>query len=185
MKIPETREEAIAFWNDCTWHYDDDPIDIPNVRHLRAHWLVAWELVNPWEATKTAPFDSDLATDNYPMPRFIQDLAVPMFNIIRGLPEDRQKAILGNHWTCAEDSKKDEPHEYPQSTLELALDGFLWNIQINQPTQGGGKDNALMLFMEVAHNVWLETNQPMPNTKESYSTAWLPSINQSKDEVKR
>ena len=43
-----------------------------------------------------------------------------------------------------------------------------------------------MLFMEVAHNVWLETNQPMPNTKESdFNCMVALEINQSKDEVKK
>lgn len=102
---------------------------------------------------------------NDEMPRFIEDMCEPLFDIIRGLHLDQKIEVLGNHWQCALDYKSDEPEEYAHlTTTDLALEGFLWNIQINQPEMGAGADNALMLFMEVAHMVWRVAPLSMPNT---------------------
>tara|TARA_R100001463_G_scaffold22837_1_gene54821 strand:+ start:195 stop:590 length:396 start_codon:yes stop_codon:yes gene_type:complete len=98
-------------------------------------------------------------------PRFIEDMCKPLFEIIRGLHLDQKQEVLGNYWNCALDCKSDEPEEYEDiTTTDLALESFVWNIQINQPREGASADNALRLFMEVAHAVWRIAPLSMPNT---------------------
>lgn len=99
------------------------------------------------------------------MPRFIEDMCKPLFEIIRGLHLDQRQEVLGLYWDCALAYKSDEPEEYEDiTTTDLALESFVWNICINQPTAGGGADNALRLFMELAHMVWRVAPLSMPNT---------------------
>ncbi len=92
---------------------------------------------------------------NDEMPRFMTDMCEPLFEIIRGLHMDQRREVLGQYWQVALDYKDDEPHEYFGWTLtELALETFVWNIQINQPEMGAEPHNALGLFMEVAQKAW-------------------------------
>lgn len=115
-------------------------------------------------SSELAPFSE---VNGETMPRFLEDMIEPLFDLIRNLPEEEQIEILGNHWDCALDAKADDPEFYSQATVELAMDGMLWNILINQPQiEDVAKDNVLMLFMEVAHMVWSIHPQPMPNTKD-------------------
>lgn len=89
------------------------------------------------------------------MPGFVADMCKPLFEIIRGLHMDQRIEVLGQYWRVALDYKDDEPEEYAHiTTTELALDAFIWNINVNQPSEGAGQDNALGLFMEVAHRAW-------------------------------
>ncbi len=118
---------------------------------------------------KDQPFHKDETP-----PRFIEDMCKPLFEIIRGLHLDQKKKVLGNYWNCALDCKNDEPEEYADmTTTDLALESFVWNIQINQPTENGASNNALLLFMEVAFAVWKIAPLSMPNTLESYSHIWV------------
>tara|TARA_R110001592_G_scaffold16685_6_gene70915 strand:+ start:1092 stop:1424 length:333 start_codon:yes stop_codon:yes gene_type:complete len=100
------------------------------------------------------------------MPRFIKDMCEPLFGIIRGLHLDQKKLVLGAYWQTATHMKTDEPHEYFGWTkTDLALESFLWNICINQRSEGAPENNSLMLFMEVAHQVWRIAPLDMPNTQ--------------------
>ena len=89
------------------------------------------------------------------MPRFIKDMCEPLFGIIRGLHLDQKKLVLGAYWQTA-------TH---MTTTDLALESFLWNICINQRSEGAPENNSLMLFMEVAHQVWRIAPLDMPNTQ--------------------
>ena len=100
------------------------------------------------------------------MPRFIDDMCKPLFDIIRGLHLDQKKTVLGLYWQSALDSKEDEPYNYDDiTTTDLALEAFVWNICINQPSEGAEPTASLMLFMEVAHQVWRIAPLAMPNTQ--------------------
>ena len=89
------------------------------------------------------------------MPRFVTDMCKPLFDLIRGLHLDQKIEVLGQYWQVALDYKKDEPEEYGHlTTTDLALEAFIWNIQVNQPTMGAEPSNALGLFMEVAQKAW-------------------------------
>tara|TARA_R110002153_G_scaffold3864_6_gene18483 strand:- start:4942 stop:5280 length:339 start_codon:yes stop_codon:yes gene_type:complete len=100
------------------------------------------------------------------MPRFIKDMCEPLFDIIRGLHLDQKKLVLGAYWQSADDMIDDEPEEYEgMTTTDLALESFLWNICINQRSEGAPENNSLKLFMEVAHQVWRIAPLDMPNTQ--------------------
>lgn len=89
------------------------------------------------------------------MPRFVTDMCQPLFEIIRGLHLDQKIEVLGQYWQVALDYKDDEPEEYAHlTTTDLALDAFIWNINVNQPSEGAEPHNALGLFMEVAQKAW-------------------------------
>ena len=88
-------------------------------------------------------------------PRFNEDMCEPLFDIIRGLHLDQKKYVLDFYWQSALDMKNDEPEEHQDiTTTDLALENFLWNININQPLEDNDKDNALLMFMAVANRVW-------------------------------
>ena len=100
------------------------------------------------------------------MPRFIKDMCDPLFDIIRGLHLDQKKLVLGAYWQTANNMIDDEPEEYEgMTTTDLALESFLWNICINQRSEGAPENNSLKLFMEVAHQVWRIAPLDMPNTQ--------------------
>lgn len=98
-----------------------------------------------------APFNYD---SNDAMPRFVEDLCEPLFDVIRAFKPPQQRQVLGFYWDHALDMKNDEPEEYPQSVLELALDSFIWNMAVNQPSEGAPPHNSLLMFMQVASPAW-------------------------------